>query len=315
MTPYEIAKTYVGTTEGPGPLDNPVVMAMYASVGHGQIEHDSVAWCAAFVGHCLQQAGLRSTRKLTARSYLAWGHPVELDAAQAGDIVVFRRGTSLWQGHVGFFVRRAGTMIEVLGGNQGDAVNIRRYSVSKLLGVRRVSETDARLAPPLSGLSITQVQGKLRRLGYHEVGRADGILGSRTRGAILAFRADHGLPLEPVIDVALSGALRAAAPRVVAPARAGGTPEGSRIVAASNAQIGLGVVGAAGTLAAQIAPAVEQAGEAQGLAARMLALFGLDGTLSAVLPWIAALIFVAVMVCALRARAARIEDHRSGRTL
>ena len=49
MTPFDIARSYIGTTEGPGPADNPVIMEMYASVGHDWVEHDSVAWCAAFV--------------------------------------------------------------------------------------------------------------------------------------------------------------------------------------------------------------------------------------------------------------------------
>ena len=119
MTPLEIAQGYIGTVEGPGPEDNPAIMAMYASVGHDWVEHDSVAWCAAFVGHCLEKAGLRSTRRLNARSYLDWGIPVDLAEAQEGDIVVFSRGSKSWQGHVGFFVKTTGAMIEVLGGKVG----------------------------------------------------------------------------------------------------------------------------------------------------------------------------------------------------
>lgn len=34
MTPYDIAKSYIGTTEGPGPENNPVIVEMYTSVGH-----------------------------------------------------------------------------------------------------------------------------------------------------------------------------------------------------------------------------------------------------------------------------------------
>ena len=52
MTPFDIARSYIGTTERPGPQDNPVIMEMYASVGQSHVDHDSVAWCAAFVGHC-----------------------------------------------------------------------------------------------------------------------------------------------------------------------------------------------------------------------------------------------------------------------
>lgn len=310
MTPYDIAKTYIGTVEGPGPENNPAVMEMYATVGHDWVEHDSVAWCAAFVGHCLERAGLRSTRQLTARSYLGWGIPVELEDAQEGDIVVFQRGTSAWQGHVAFFVKRVGSQIEVLGGNQSDAVNQKRYPVSKLLGIRRAGNV-----APSAGLSVAQVQQHLYDLGYHEVGRADGIMGPRTRGAILAFRDDHGLPLAPVIDVTFVDALLGAEPRQVAPERAAGVPEESRIVSASNAQIGLGVLGAVGSVGSQIAPAVSEAEGARDLAERMLALLGLDGWLSAALPWVGAAVFIGVIIYAVKARSARIEDHRTGRTM
>ena len=309
MTPYEIARSYIGTTEGPGPENNPVVMEMYASVGHDWVEHDSVAWCAAFVGHCIERAGLRSTRQLTARSYLEWGVPVESADAQPGDIGVIPRGSSGWQGHVFFIDRMEGPWVWGLGGNQSDAVNVKRYPVSKLLGVRRAGN----VAPAVT-LSVREVQTRLRALGYHEVGTMDGLMGPRTRAAILAFRDDAALPLVPIIDVALIEALDRAAPRQVAPERAAGVPADSRIVTAANAQIGLGIVGAAGSLAAEIAPALADAEEARSLAARLIALIGAEGWLSAALPWIGAAVFAGVILYALKARKARIEDHRSGRT-
>ena len=118
----------------------------------------------------------------------------------------------------------------------------------------------------------------------------------------------------PIIDVALIEALDRAAPRQVAPERAAGVPADSRIVTAANAQIGLGIVGAAGSLAAEIAPALADAEEARSLAARLIALIGAEGWLSAALPWIGAAVFAGVILYALKARKARIEDHRSGRT-
>ena len=309
MTPFEIARGYIGTTEGPGPANNPVVMEMYASVGHDWVEHDSVAWCAAFVGHCLEKAGIRSTRKLTARSYLDWGIPVEIADAQPGDIGVIPRGSSSWQGHVFFIERIEGAWVWGLGGNQSDAVNVKRYPVSKLLGIRRAGNV-----APSSALSVKAVQTRLKKLGYHEVGNIDGVIGPRTRAAILAFRDDAALPLVPTIDVALEEALKLANPRQVAQERAVGAPVDSRIVTAANAQIGLGVVGAAGTLGAQIAPALAEAEQAQDLAARMIALFGMDSGLAAAIPWIGMAMFVGVILYALKARSARIEDHRTGRT-
>lgn len=310
MTPYEIAKTLVGNREVPGPRSNPEVIAMFREVGHEWVEDDSTAWCAAFVGACIERAGLRSTRMLNARSYLNWGVPVELADAQEGDVVVFSRGDpNGWQGHVGFFVKRAGTNIEVLGGNQSDAVNVSRYPVSRLLGVRRAGNVS-----PAVTMSVRAVQERLRALGYHEVGAADNKIGPRTRAAILAFRDDNTLPLVPIIDVALTEALGRASPRPVAPERAAGVPEESRIVTAANAQIGLGAVGAVGTVAAQVAPAVTEAEGARNLAERFISVVGLDGWLSAALPWIGAAVFIGVIVYAVRARSARIEDHRTGRT-
>ena len=309
MTPFEIAQGYIGTTEGPGTEDNPAIMAMYASVGHDWVEHDSVAWCAAFVGHCLEKAGLRSTRRLNARSYLDWGIPVDLADAQESDIVVFSRGSKSWQGHVGFFVKTAGAMIEVLGGNQSDAVNIQRYAKSRLLGVRRAGN----VAPAVT-LSVREVQARLKALGYHEVGRVDGQIGPRTRAAILAFRNDTGLSLVPIIDVALTEALAIAEPRSVAPERAMGVPDSSRILTAANAQVGLGVLGAAGSVAGQIAPALTKAEEARDTAERVLDLVGLADMVQAALPWVGAAVFIGVIFYAVKARNARIDDHRSGKT-
>jgi uncharacterized protein (TIGR02594 family) len=309
MTPFDIARSYIGTTEGPGPADNPVIMEMYASVGHDWVEHDSVAWCAAFVGHCLERAGIRSTRKLTARSYLDWGVPVEVVDARQGDIGVIPRGSSSWQGHVFFIDRIEGQWVWGLGGNQDDAVNVKRYPLSKLLGVRRAGGVISNVI-----MSVRDVQARLRSLGYHEVGEVDGRIGPRTRGAILAFRDDNSLPLNPIIDVMLTEALDKASPREIAPERASGAPAESRIVTASNAQIGLGVIGAAGSIGGQIAPALVEAEQARDMAERVFTLIGLESWLSNALPWIGAAVFIGVVVYALRAKAARINDHRTGKT-
>lgn len=76
MTHMTSARSYLGTKEIKGSADNPKIMEMYRTVGHDWVEHDEVAWCAAFVGHCLEKAGFASTRKLNARSYLTWGEKV-----------------------------------------------------------------------------------------------------------------------------------------------------------------------------------------------------------------------------------------------
>jgi uncharacterized protein (TIGR02594 family) len=131
-----IAQSYVGTDEIRGSKDNPVIVQYFDDVGHGWVKDDETPWCAAFVGAVLAEAGYEHTGSLAARSYLKWGH--EAKDPKYGDVVVFWRGKKDgWQGHVGFFVRETKEYVYVLGGNQGNSVNVSRYSKSRVLGYRR----------------------------------------------------------------------------------------------------------------------------------------------------------------------------------
>lgn len=310
QTAMQIARTYLGTKEIKGSANNPRIMDMYRTVGHDWIEHDEVAWCAAFVGHCLEKAGMASTRKLNARSYLSWGEKVAgIEQAKEGDVVVFTRGASMAQGHVAFFSKIAGSQIEVLGGNQSDSVTVARYASSRLLGIRRPLAASGSRRPELK-----VIQQRLKDLGYYEVGNADGRYGRRTRAAILAFRADNGLGLSPDVDVPLVEALHKAKPRAVSPERVSGKPKGSRIVKAADAQIATGIVGMAGAAASVVVPAVETAERARDVTERTAGILNLTDWLLPVLPWAGAAIFFVVIVLAWRAKAARIEDYRTGKT-
>ena len=319
MTPIEVAKTYVGTHEVAGKKDNQTIMSFYKAVGQDWVEHDETAWCAAFVGACLEKAGIRSTRKLNARSYATFGKPVDLANAREGDIVVFKRGNSAWQGHVAFFVKRDGTRVEVLGGNQRDSVSTAAYPASRVVAVRRAFSAPADQPNAVHGQandlpSVREVQERLKALGYHEVGNVDGKMGTKTRGAILAFRADNGLDLSPDIDTALEEALKTAPPREVVPERAKGKPKGSRILTAANAQIAGGTIGAVGMAAGAVTDAVDKAEQAKDVTGRALDLLNLGDVVAPFLPWIGAAVLVGVVFFALRARRARIEDYRTGKT-
>lgn len=104
-------------------------------------------WCAAFVNTILENSGYESTKSLdmsyplVARSYLMYDSGVLEQELQYGDIMVFRRGNSHWQGHVGFYMGRetikGKTYYRILGGNQDDQVSIALYPANKLLGIRR----------------------------------------------------------------------------------------------------------------------------------------------------------------------------------
>lgn len=112
-------------------------------------------WCAAFLNAVLKRHGIPGSNTvseypLLARSFLKWGEAVK--EPRRGDIVIFRRGNSEWQGHVAIYLntveRNGVTYYRILGGNQNDSVNVIEYPVSALLGIRRINN-------PLQ----TQVQG------------------------------------------------------------------------------------------------------------------------------------------------------------
>ena len=123
-----------GVAEIAGARDNTRVVRYYADVGHPQVDNDEVAWCAAFLGACLERSGFRSTRSLMARSYLGWGEPAA--DPRYGAIAVFSRGSDPRLGHVGFLVGETAADIILLGGNQGDTVSVQAFPRARLLGLR-----------------------------------------------------------------------------------------------------------------------------------------------------------------------------------
>jgi uncharacterized protein (TIGR02594 family) len=123
-----------GVRETPGPASNSRILQFFRDVGHADVTSDEVAWCAAFVGACLERAGLRSTRSLLARSYLDWGVP--LADAKLGAVAVLSRGSDPGQGHAGFVVGAAKDQLFLLGGNQKDAVTVQSFPMGRLLGLR-----------------------------------------------------------------------------------------------------------------------------------------------------------------------------------
>lgn len=120
---------------------------------------------------------------------------------------------------------------------------------------------------------IESVQEQLDKLGYPEVGAFDGRWGSKTRAAVLAFRADNGLPLTPTIDADLLAALLIAEPRPVASERKNATvadlrQEGAEDVKAADTQQIAGGVAAAGGAVVGVGKVLDQAEEYSGLLKR-----------------------------------------------
>jgi len=123
-----------GETERAGTRENPRIVAFFRDVGHPEVVRDEVAWCAAYVGACLERTGIPSTRSLLARSYLKWG--AALAEPRIGAIAVLSRGSDPGKGHVGFWLGETDDSVVLLGGNQRNAVSVARYPKSRLLALR-----------------------------------------------------------------------------------------------------------------------------------------------------------------------------------
>ena len=145
-TILEIMQSRLGIQEVPGAKDNPVILGWFKAAGHPEVDADEVSWCAACASSACLEAGLPMPPvnvNLMARSFLTWGVKVELDDVQPGDIAVWPRGNSSWQGHVNVVEKVADLFVSCIGGNQsglkgGDAVTrAKPRAKSEALGFRR----------------------------------------------------------------------------------------------------------------------------------------------------------------------------------
>jgi uncharacterized protein (TIGR02594 family) len=125
-----VARGEIGVKETPE--NNPRITEYFTHTALGA-QPETVPWCSAFVNFCVTEAGVAGSGSALARSWLQWGR----DAGDfvPGCIVVFARGTPP-NGHVGFYVGMDGARVQVLGGNQHDAVNIASFSAGSVIGRR-----------------------------------------------------------------------------------------------------------------------------------------------------------------------------------
>ena len=197
--------------------------------------NDEVAWCAAFLGACLERAGVASTRSLMARSYLDWGEPLARSLA-TGAVAVLSRSSDPSLGHVGFLVGETAADIILLGGNQGDAVTVQAFPRSRSARLslarrgatrhpgRRISADPGPSHRPVFERALTHVlemEG-----GYDDDPYDPG--GPTNLGITLAeFARDKGLELTAANFAAMKAELKAIprdTVRAHLPRRATGTP-------------------------------------------------------------------------------------------
>lgn len=135
----KIAIQEVGQKEIPGSDNNPRILEYMSTVqwnpgiSAASVKED-ISWCSCFANWCMKSAGFSGTGSPVARSWLKYGE--QLLEPKKGAIVIIQRGKESWQGHVGFIYSWTDTHIQILGGNQGNMVNISSYMRNKILGIR-----------------------------------------------------------------------------------------------------------------------------------------------------------------------------------
>lgn len=103
------------------------------------ITDDETPWCAAAMSAMFDLAGYADPATVRARDFEDYG--VEACTPEVGrTIVVLSRGRNPAKGHVGFFAgfsERGGVRyVEVLGGNQSNAINVAAYRADRVVAYR-----------------------------------------------------------------------------------------------------------------------------------------------------------------------------------
>ena len=148
LTAYDLAQRFVGLKEFSGAKDNGFIVWAHSLCGLGDEQPDETPWCSSWLNAIAWLLRLPRSKSAAARSWLELGTPIPLMDAKPGyDVVIFKRGpepqpgpdvTRGAQGHVALFAGLQGEHVLALGGNQGNAVNVSRYQISSVLGVRRL---------------------------------------------------------------------------------------------------------------------------------------------------------------------------------
>lgn len=125
----------LGLKEITGVRHNRRIVEMIAEVAPwmAKTRGDETPWCSAFVNDCMRGSGLEGTGSAAARSWLEWGVECE---PRVGCIVVLERPPNPRSGHVAFLAHDTGGPLILLGGNQGNAVSVKKYPRSRVLGYR-----------------------------------------------------------------------------------------------------------------------------------------------------------------------------------
>jgi uncharacterized protein (TIGR02594 family) len=131
---YEVALNFLGMKEIPGPKHNPWIQWAFSITKFPEPWTDEDAWCSAALNGWCYPIGVERSGSAAAISWATVGTGIALEDALRGmDIVVFPH-------HVGLFsALKSKALVDVLGGNQGNEVNVSPFPTSEIVAVRRLA--------------------------------------------------------------------------------------------------------------------------------------------------------------------------------
>lgn len=147
------AREYLGQRELAGAPTAPFIARWLQQLG-AWWRDDETPWCGTAVAAWMTACGIKPAKAwYRAKAWLDWGY--DIGAPVVGAVVVFERQGG---GHVGLIVGkdRSGRLL-VLGGNQGNAVSISPFDMSRVLGYRWPSDQLALLQ--LGPLPVSSAAG------------------------------------------------------------------------------------------------------------------------------------------------------------
>jgi len=205
----KIAFNELGEKEIQGSEDNPTIVNYALESGFAWVNDDETPWCSIFINWVAMKAGLTTSKKANARSWLRVGLNVDTEP-EPGDIVIFWRDEpESWKGHVGLFLGYSSNLERVycLGGNQGNQVSVSAYHSDMVLGFRRLRSSEMITLPdPVlkigdKGTNVKQLQDALKSEGFN-CGTSDGDFGPATMKAVKVLQSQKtGITIDGIYGV------------------------------------------------------------------------------------------------------------------
>lgn len=147
------AVKHLGLKEIPGPRHNNVILGWLSTL-KAWWKEDETPWCGVFVAHCVTTNSMRVPKYwMRAKAWAdEWGMSIKTPVP--GCVVVFERAGG---GHVGFVIGQTRLReLVVLGGNQGNMVNLGKFDTSRVVGYywpKDYAMPDSRITLPILEIS------------------------------------------------------------------------------------------------------------------------------------------------------------------